>query len=310
MSLLNRPSHGLPNVLVALHRCVLARGPMSRDRLLALCGPASATDAKAGMARKTLNKWVKLGLFELRDDASVRLAPGLPPGVGLPSVLRSLALRPENNQSLLLEDGVEGDEEADGQAGRVLAADFTRAVCWCLAVEPHLPNEPSTKKMWDDGIDILQQRTFPETPRLLFSNDLRWAGFVAWAPLLAFGWASLRRAIVVDPTGAVRDALPALFGDARTLAADAFVDGLALRIPVLDHGAYRREVEARMKSDIWHRPADGELSRSLSWALQRLEIAGEIELGVKSDTLRLSLTGPNNQPYRSFTEVTLRRPLP
>ena len=57
MSLLNRPSAGLHNVLITLYRCVLAHGPSPRDRLLTICGPADASETKAKMLQKTLNTW-------------------------------------------------------------------------------------------------------------------------------------------------------------------------------------------------------------------------------------------------------------
>ena len=49
MSLLNHPSHRLPNLLLALYKCVLERGPLSRDRLFAVVGPPSVTDQKSPM---------------------------------------------------------------------------------------------------------------------------------------------------------------------------------------------------------------------------------------------------------------------
>ena len=37
MSILNRPSDGLFNVLIVLVRCLLAQGAMNREKLLSIC---------------------------------------------------------------------------------------------------------------------------------------------------------------------------------------------------------------------------------------------------------------------------------
>ncbi len=311
MSVLNRPSSGLPNVLIVLYRCVLAHGPLQRARLLSLCAPPAATSTDAKMPQKTLTTWKKLGLFEVRDDDTVRLSSDLPaaardPVTGpdrLPDTLRELVFRPENNANLWgRDDGPEADDP-DAPTG-VRAADFTRGACWCLAISPRLPREATVRKMWD-GVDTLQQSTL-EPGYSAFVNDTRWAGFAAWAPFLGFGWSAVSRALLLDPTQAIRHQLPQIFGEETELTQRQFFDRLAERLPVLDGGTYRLEVEAKFLAGRWERPAEGVLSESLSAALERLSAAGILHLEDRADAERKTLTGPAGRQTRTFSHVILR----
>jgi hypothetical protein len=273
MSVLNRPSSGLPNVLIVLYRCVLAHGPLQRTRLLSLCAPPAATSTDAKMPQKTLTTWKKLGLFEVRDDDTVRLSPDLPsaardPVTGpdrVPDTLRELVFRSENNANLWgRDDGPEADD-LDAPTG-VRAADFTRGVCWCLAISPRLPREATVRKMWD-GVDTLQQSTL-EPGYSAFVNDTRWAGFAAWAPFLGFGWSAVSRPLVLDPTQAIRHQLPQIFGEETELTQRQFFDRLAERLPVLDGGAYRRRLPTSALPQKYSRRSI--LNRSLAIRRSRL----------------------------------------
>lgn len=73
MSILNRPSDGLFNVLIVLIRCSITFGVMPRAKLLDLCAPKTLGDGKQDMAAKTLNRWTQLGLFETPKDDHVRI---------------------------------------------------------------------------------------------------------------------------------------------------------------------------------------------------------------------------------------------
>jgi hypothetical protein len=137
-------------------------------------------------------------------------------------------------------------------------------------------------------------------------NDTRWAGFAAWAPFLGFGWSAVSRPLVVDPTQAIRHQLPQVFGEETELTQRQFFDRLADRLPVLDGGTYRLEVEAKFLAGRWERPAEGVLSESLSAALERLSAAGILELEDRADAERKTLTGPAGRQTRTFSHVVLR----
>jgi hypothetical protein len=305
MTLLNRPTAGLHNVLTALYRCVMAHSPLSQAKLLALCGPTAATATNARMPGKTLNTWKKLGLFEVRDDI-VRLAPGLPPEARdqarLTATLRGLALAPANNQNFWAQDDADDEEEVEegesAETAGVRSADFTRALCWGLALPPLRLAGANWK-----AVDELQQ-TMLQPGCLALQNDTRWAGFRVWAPFLGFGWITLNNALVLDPTAAVRDALPAVLAGGRMTQRD-FFDRLAEILPVLDGGAYRRQVEERFRAGHWEAPAPGRLSPTLSLALERLKAARLLEWEDRDDADRATLTDAVGRPTHTFSYVSL-----
>ena len=102
MGILNQPSDGLFNVLIALIKCLVATGPIKKDKLLAVCAPASLTDQK--MAKTTLRRWTQIGLFVEVDD-EIRLSDELPVKLSkqnfsleeLAHVIRSLVYETRNN---------------------------------------------------------------------------------------------------------------------------------------------------------------------------------------------------------------------
>jgi hypothetical protein len=312
MSILNRPSAGLPSVLIVLFKCVLEHGPLARSRLLSLCGPPSATEVADQMPQKTLTTWKKLGLFKVGDDDTVRLSADLPPAALEPAAgfaqlsraLREVVFRPENNSNFWSRDD-DAEAEALSATSGVRAADFTRGVCWCLALRSRLPRAKAVTTMWKNGVDALQQQTL-EPGCSAFGNDVRWVGFAAWAPFLGFGWSSVSQALVVDPTQAIREEFPAVFKDEPRLTQRQFFGRLVDRLPVLDGGPYRQQVEAKLVAGRWERPADGVLSESLSAALERLSAAGVLELEDRADTERKALTGPGGRQTRTFSHVILR----
>jgi hypothetical protein len=146
----------------------------------------------------------------------------------------------------------------------------------------------------------------------LIQNGSRWKIFCNWARFLGFGWKAKSGLLVPDPTEAVRDALPQVFGDARELEARSVVNAVAQAIPVLDGGTYRQKLEAELKKtqgpDAWRPPPNGQLSTSLSRALLRLQeekcIKGEMR-DDKEANVRVSLSGRNNQIIAVYSHFSL-----
>lgn len=103
----------------------------------------------------------------------------------------------------------------------------------------------------------------------------------------------------------MRDALSEVFASASSLTARQFVETLARLLPVLDHGAYRSQVEAVLSPSRWRKPPEGQLSTALSRALQRLEFEGQIALGRGADAKKegIALTGAGSRVWRQVTDV-------
>ena len=101
---------------------------------------------------------------------------------------------------------------------------------------------------------------------------------------------------MIDPTLAIQDALPAVFGRKQSMPALEVVESLAEMLPVLDGGKYRKKVEAKLAdhsgADAWRPPPDKHLSTSFSRALLRLDEMGTLKFEHKDDAKdRILLTG-------------------
>lgn len=294
MGILNRTNDGLHSVLVVLARALQYYGPLERERLEQRVAPPTVTDGK--QVRQTLNRWLDLGLF-LADGERIELHPDCA-GMDLSSIgglrrlgslLRRLLLEPANNQDLL---------EAEPGKG----ADFTHALCWALAQDPFA----LCKGGWHKVVNPMQLGQYMREPRA-FGNDTRWPGFEAWAAVIGFGWTSRvpqSNTFMIDPTQAVEDALPMLFGGREELTQENFLAGLADLLPVVDRGDYRRQVEARLGGN-WRRVEGHEVSPSLSVALQRLEAAGRLRLDLRSDAGLRTLLGREFRPLRQVSHLVM-----
>jgi hypothetical protein len=297
MGLLNSPSDGLPSVLWALVRTLRCLGPLPQETLLAVCAPPTLQAHQKGFeaarqAAKTLLRWTQLGLF-LEEEGHVRLHTdvlALPEQawdemLGLAPILRACLFHPANNQALHQDEGA-------------LAADWTLGLCWALAQDLFaLPGGPHAD-VWK-----LEEEQF-EGPPYAFRNDVRWNTFRAWAPVLGFGWTEgprTRPLLVLDPTAAVRDALPTLFASTAELSLEDWLYAVAEALPVLDGGRYRQQVEARLRLGAWRPTAAHEVSVSLSVALLRLDSAGHIRLQARADAPKRVLLG---QGFRELQQVS------
>lgn len=293
MSVLNQASDGLFSVLIALTRAIVRFGPRNREDLLLACG--SAVDAvDPSQLTQTLNRWTELGLFG-QIDGQVVIADPYRGSLGktadeaetrLPAIVRTVAMLPENNDRFW-------------EREKSKSADLSRAVAWMLAQDVY-SLDGNVKKL-----AVLEEAQIVDSSKqTIGKNDTRWNGLKAW--MLYLGFARDGMQWVVDPTDALRDVLPAVFGAARDLTGPAFVENAAAVLPVLDGGSYRSQVEASLKDAAWPRPRAGLLSSSLSRALQRLDREGVISLANRSDTEGVvTLSGTGMRTWRDVSHVTL-----
>lgn len=270
MSILNLASDGLPNVLVVLYD-VLARStrPVARDELLEKVAPDRVAHEGGKQARQTLGRWIELGLF-VEGDEGVEL-------VERPH--RSL----NNDTELIAQVRVDActralhaDNNADFWAAKeARAADFTRSIAWVLAQDVYRPLY--------SNLEELQPTQLVDPTAVLMQNATRRSGLKTWGRFLGFLRPTPRTEIEVDPTVAIRDALPSLMQPGQSRPVAHFIDDLALKLPVLDGGVWRREVQARMSSKAFPPMAEGQLSTSLSRALLNLWRNQEIFLENRAD---------------------------
>ncbi len=286
MTILNTASDGFFNVLIVLHRTLSHHGAMHRDRLLGLCAPGPHEDVKR--LRETLLRWTQLGLFKESDDGKLSLDRVDKDPKRLPSICRQLLFSESNNQNFW-------DNE------RTLAADFTRALAFILSQDIYA-NEFGAHAQ----VQALEQRQVRDENRRMLQNDVRWNGLRFWGDYLGFFWVDQRR--WPDPTAAIRDELSEVFGNQNELSAADFIARLAERLPVLDDGRYRLQIEDILDPSEWPRPTRPDLlSTSLSRSLWRLsQPGGPLRLDMRADAgSGRTLQRARGHAWQSFTHVLL-----
>ncbi|MEI7909632.1 MAG: protein DpdG [Verrucomicrobiota bacterium] len=282
MSLLNLPTDGIYTVLVAIFPLLLSKKNLTKEQLRKLCAPPEA--CHQGHISGTLNTWISLGLFDVNSDGAVTIHPDVLGSErkleNLRKIARRLALDPKNNADLWAKEGTR-------------SADFTSALSWFLAQDAW-----STEIKSDKEADSILTHQLP-SGEIKFQNNTRWNGFNQWTSFLGFGCnPRFSSGITPDPTEAVRDALPAVFGKHKTLPAKDFIRKIGDALPVLDGGDYRRQVEGALLSQdsqySWRALPEDQLSTSLSRALVRLHEEGVLRHSLKADVhhqMRVRLTG-------------------
>jgi hypothetical protein len=108
----------------------------------------------------------------------------------------------------------------------------------------------------------------------------------------------------IDPTAAIKYQLKSIFGTNKELPAKDFLISLSNKLPILDFGEYRNEVEKNLNDSVWRKLNSNELSQSVSFGLRRLELKGAIQLRGKSDTgSSYRLTGIGYRHLTGFESV-------
>jgi hypothetical protein len=300
------PPEILPNVARTLFRALQAADGfgLPQDELAKSVAPA-ALPRRAGTPpgpgtrgfERTLTGCLALGLFD-RDGDIIRLHPDLP------DVTRDRRRRDENFRplvrDLVLRDAMNHGLWDSSEGAR----DLTRALAWYLAQNPLRPpavwNEPG-------GIQVVEVEQFGADGERVFSNDTRWNSFCRWATFLGFGRYLPRDGkdiLIPDPTDVIRHTVPSLLTEKRK-EIGIVIEELGQRIPVLDGGSYRREVESRMKPEAV-RGATNLLSPSLAYALLRLRDERVIVLEDLADApLKIRLPEKFG-PERTITHASLQ----
>ncbi len=292
MSILNRPSDGLFNILIVLVRCLAKQNAMSREKLLNICAPPSAVDSQE-RAIQTLNRWIQLGILQ-EDDGD---------NISLESTLHSEMRSSKSNLRVLARlvrshvlSSVNNEQFWESENNK--SADFTRGVCWMLAQDVFDFNAVGHTEVQE--IEVAQLRD-----ARAFTNDTRWTGFKSWAVFLGFGWIGRypNDVFVIDPTVAVHDALPKVFEGSGELRQSVFFTRLAELLPVVDGGEFRTRVEQKIDRSVWRSPNPDEISTSLSRALIRLHDRGDIILEERADAEKRSLLGRKSRIVRNVSHI-------
>jgi len=268
MSILNLTSDGLFNVLISIYKVLCCYESLGINKIESLCSPGSISSEQV---KQTLNTWVKLGLF-VKNGSEISIAPSYKMtkeesvervNKRLPCFLREIVFKEENNENFW-----------DSEKSK--SADFTKAIAWMLAQDVYsLPTGGRNE------VEKIENKQIADDTKRMMQNDTRWNGLKHWSRSLGFGWEG--KSFIIDPTVAIRESLPKVFGGNEKLSVSKFCKSLALVLPVIDSGNYRLMVENVLNDTFWHKPGDLQLSSSLSRAIQRLEVSGHIRLDSVSD---------------------------
>ncbi|MGO4478711.1 protein DpdG [Massilia sp. 2TAF26] len=296
MTILNLASDGLHPQVIVLASVLAKQGPTDRDELISVC---SVPD-DVGRMRAALARWLELGLFT-EEAGTIKLNLDIKRGAALDDTIDRL---PGVCRQMLLQDQHclplwgPGAEPTEVGVGRV--SDFARGIAWALAQDIYNLPEAAEKIEALEGSQVT-------APRNIFLNRTRWPGLRMWARYLGFG-SGPDNNFLFDPTEVVRQELPHILGKDETMTAQVFLDQLSARVPVLDGGSYRNQIEMSLKTDTWRKPPTGHLSMSLSIALRRLHLNGTIVLELRADAGTgnvIGLTGRNYRSWASFSHVRM-----
>ncbi len=234
---------------------------------------ARATGNRAGSLEfdRTLAICTNLEVLE-RSGGKIRLSEGVfLPDVNLTGIdpVMSRVFR----HAVLEHSSDDSGGPFGGEAG-----DLARAVAWFLAQDPW-----SGVGRWSSGggetVETLQNR-IPEKERKLFNTQLRWQSFRRWSTFIGLARSDRTTGetlLIPDPTAAIRNELPTVFGADSMLEIGEFMVRVAAVCPVLDGGALRQAVTEEYEELVQNRGQDS-VSHSMALALDRLETLGVISL--------------------------------
>lgn len=295
MALLNPPQI-LPNLAEVIYRFLLQaeRHQERRQTLVALLAPPSLEQNLGSAGSKglddTLRACGQIRLIE-SDGEVLRLHSSLPDWSIRRKASRSSFRR--LMRQLVLMEGLNHGEWGSQEGSR----DLSLGLAWFLRQDIYSP--PGT---WDKTPPLPsaqdeQLRQFGSVA--LIVNDTRWGSFSRWSTFLGFAvhhaWDD-HSYLVPDPTEAVRDLLDIVCeGPRGDIALPSLVAKLGDLCPVLDTGAYRREIESHLVAGQFRQIAPGNLTPSLGHALRRLEAENLIRLTDRADAPKVEFASESGQ---------------
>ena len=298
MTIINIPSDGLYPELIVMFRLVASLGEVDKNTIIEICSRGSTSGESVTRLRGALLRWTNLGLFSEEKNLikiNEKFIKGKRESLNnytarLPSFCRILVFEGQNCHPLW------GNTPG-------ISADFVRGSAWLLA--QNIYGFPSARS----GVEPIEVAQMGEGSTI-FTNDVRWNGIRFWMRYLGFATGD-SGSFQIDPTLAVKAELKPIFSSPSAIPAREFLEALAIRLPILDFGGYRLEVEDSLNSARWRKPDSGHISMSLSFALRRLVLDNVIRLEGKSDTgSSYRMTGINYRTWGGFESVRWNGDMP
>ena len=220
------------------------------------------------MGDDVVDEMCTLGLLERSGKGTLKRASGSPKN-GEPDLLGWLEQRLLDPLS----------------AERFRQRSFPMALSWVLTNDPLKPLEwgrnYKEEVSTDCGDDIDSYD---------LTNEQRWQQLVYWARYFGLAWrmtADRSNVVIPDPTGALARHLPSTSAVRGQSSISRVISEVAVGLPVLEGGTARIEVESRLPAQ--RQRLEEHLSRSTSFALERLERRGQVRLERLADAPALNL---------------------
>jgi len=275
-----------PNRVGILYRFLDAQSaPLSQDSLLSLLSPPSLQPKKATeddekeksstLAPKTLSECKALGLVESGPEAGTLQVPAALRGLDQAG-LRALLEQRLTDPAVAAEYGQEH---------------IPYALAWFLCQSPGYP-----LAFRENQAALIEAETGGRSLEL--TNFSRFQQLSYWVQYLGLGWqvptVSTGVELVSDPTTALTFHLEPILAPSGEMPVREAIEALGRRLPVLETGAARKELEAWLPDE--KQRDENDLSASTSLALVRLELRGVLSLEERSDAQAMRLlTWPNTR---------------
>jgi hypothetical protein len=300
MKLLNNSMRGLQSELIVLFRTIARFKSVPYEDILDWCAPKTIVKDQRRI-RGALRIWIAIGLFN-RDGDSVKLNDQLENikksnidfyTSQLPKIALELLCSREQAYPIWSDD--DDDDDDDSSSGN--SGDFIRGASWMLAQDIY--TFPTKATFSNVGALMVRQAQ----SKTILRQDFRYNSLRHW--MLYFGLTTgTGEHLKIDPTTAIESQLDSIFGNNKELPAKNFLASLSSKLPILDFGEYRQEVEKNLKDDALRRLNPNEVSQSLSFALKRLDLKGAIKLRGLSDTSSsYRLLGQDYRHWSNFEAV-------
>ena len=171
------------------------------------------------------------------------------------------------------------------QAGNFGQVAFPRALAWFLCQDPASPLP------WGQNHrNRVESDCGTEGGAFELTNSAGCNQFIYWARFLGFAWRlniDRQNVVIPDPTRSIAREMGRWEETTEWLPTAEVLSRLADKMPVLEGGVARAEIESRLAPE---KQRTSELvSRSTSFALRRLERSGQIQMDRLADALAVNL---------------------
>lgn len=164
---------------------------------------------------------------------------------------------------------------------------FPNALAWFLCQDPAIPLP------WGYNYrELINDDCGPDNGGFELRTEASCEQFVYWARFLGFAWrlnVEGRNSVIPDPAKSIARTMRSWgqSGSTDRQPIGDILDRLSVDLPVLEGGIARSEIESKFAPD--RQRAEGNISRSTSFALRRLERSGRIQMNRLADAPAMNL---------------------